>query len=230
MTDVIIKAKNVTKCYKTGNNDLYALDDVSLDINSGDFIAILGPSGSGKSTLMNMIGGLDKPDCGDIEIDGYSLKKMNDNAMSKYRNGVIGFVFQSFNLDNSLTALENVMLPLLYARIQRKKRSEKAAYALERVGLADRMTHKPSELSGGQKQRVSVARAIVNNPRIILADEPTGNLDIASGAMVISLLKELNKSGYTIIMVTHNSEQAKAANRVIEICDGRITSDVTEVK
>lgn len=226
---ILIKANNITKCYKTGKDSLYALNDVSLNINEGDFIAILGPSGSGKSTLMNIIGGLDKPDTGTIEIDGQDLMCMKETAMSKYRNKVIGFVFQSFNLDGSLTALENVMLPLMYAKISRSKRREMAMEALKNVGLSDRMTHKPTELSGGQKQRVSVARAIVNNPRIILADEPTGNLDKASGEMVISMLKDLNKKGYTVLMVTHNGEQAKSANRIIEISDGMITSDISNV-
>ncbi len=225
MPNGFIKALAVTKFYEMGYSRLSALDRITTTINKGEFIAILGPSGSGKSTLMNLIGGLDLPEQGKIFVKGQDLSKLCDKEMSLYRNKTVGFVFQSFNLDNSLTAIENVMLPLMYAGVSRSKRADIAYEALSNVGLSDRVKHRPSELSGGQRQRVSIARAIVNQPEIILADEPTGNLDTQSGEMVLNLLQELNKKGYTIIMVTHNPLQANYANRVIEICDGKIVRD-----
>lgn len=225
MSNSFIKALAVTKYYEMGASKLCALDKITTTIDKGEFLAILGPSGSGKSTLMNLIGGLDLPEEGKIFVKGQDLSKLNDKEMSLYRNKTVGFVFQSFNLDNSLTAMENVILPLMYAGVPRSKREDIAYEALSCVGLSNRVKHRPSELSGGQRQRVSIARAIVNKPEIILADEPTGNLDTHSGEMVINLLQDLNKKGYTIIMVTHNPLQAELANRVIEICDGKIVRD-----
>lgn len=221
----IIEISGVSKLYRQGADVVRALDDVSLSVAPGEFVSILGESGSGKSTLMNIIGGLDKPTRGQVLVEGGDLSRMNDRQMSRYRNKTVGFVFQNFNLDGSLTALENVMLPLMYADVRREQRRKQAALALERVGLADRMHHLPSQLSGGQKQRVSMARAIVNHPKIILADEPTGNLDVKSGRLVIQLLRELNRMGYTILMVTHNRQQANTTDRIIEISDGRIIKD-----
>lgn len=221
----IIEISGVSKLYRQGADVVRALDGVSLSVAPGEFVSILGESGSGKSTLMNIIGGLDKPSRGQVLVEGDDLSRMNDRQMSRYRNKTVGFVFQNFNLDGSLTALENVMLPLMYADVRREQRRKQAALALERVGLSDRMHHLPSQLSGGQKQRVSMARAIVNHPKIILADEPTGNLDVKSGRLVILLLRELNSMGYTILMVTHNRQQANTTDRIIEISDGRIIKD-----
>lgn len=221
----IIEISGVSKLYRQGADVVRALDGVSLSVTPGEFVSILGESGSGKSTLMNIIGGLDKPSRGQVLVEGDDLSRMNDRQMSRYRNKTVGFVFQNFNLDGSLTALENVMLPLMYADVRREQRRKQAALALERVGLSDRMHHLPSQLSGGQKQRVSMARAIVNHPKIILADEPTGNLDVKSGRLVILLLRELNSMGYTILMVTHNRQQANTTDRIIEISDGRIIKD-----
>lgn len=225
MPECIIKALDIVKRYEMGSTALNALDKVSAEIDKGEFLAILGPSGSGKSTLMNIIGGLDKPEEGSICVRGKDLSELSDREMSLYRNKTVGFVFQSFNLDNNLTALENVMLPLMYAGVKRSLRREIAYEALNSVGLSDRVSHRPSELSGGQSQRVSIARAIVNRPEIILADEPTGNLDTHSGEMIIELLDKLNSEGYTVIMVTHNPNQAKNTNRIIEIQDGKIVRD-----
>jgi putative ABC transport system ATP-binding protein len=230
MIDPFIQAIDVTKRYQMGNSTLCALDRVSTDIEKGEFLAVLGPSGSGKSTLMNLLGGLDVPENGNLYVKGKDLSKLSDNEMSSYRNKTVGFVFQSFNLDNSLTAIENVTLPLMYAGIRRSLRKEMAFEALKSVGLSDRINHRPSELSGGQRQRVSIARAIVNRPEIVLADEPTGNLDTHSGEMVMDLLKSLNSEGFTIVMVTHNPVQARLANRVIEIIDGKIVRDEKNLK
>lgn len=222
----IINIEEISKIYRQGSDELKALDHVSLRVSEGEFISILGASGSGKSTLMNIIGGLDKPTSGKVVVEGCDLSRLGDSQMSRYRNKTVGFVFQSFNLDGSLTALENVMLPLVYANVRHEQRRKQAAVALERVGLFDRQKHLPGQLSGGQKQRVSMARAIVNHPKIILADEPTGNLDIKSGRMIIKLLRDLCCAGYTILMVTHNRQQANATDRIIEISDGRIVKDI----
>ncbi|MBA5850228.1 ABC transporter ATP-binding protein [Clostridium sp. cel8] len=218
----MIKVKNVSKIYTMGKEKVVALDNVSLNIDDGEFLAIVGPSGSGKSTLMHLVGGLDTPTSGSIYIDKKDISKFKDKEMSKYRNETIGFVFQSFNLENTQTALENVMMPLIFGEVSRKERKMKAIKALEMVGLGDKIQHKPNEMSGGQRQRVSVARALVNNPKIIFADEPTGNLDSKNGDMIMKLLIDLNKKGYTIIMVTHNMEEAKKAKRMIKIKDGRV--------
>jgi putative ABC transport system ATP-binding protein len=218
----MIEVKNVSKIYKMGKEEFAALNNVSLNINEGDFLAIVGPSGSGKSTLMHLIGGLDTPTSGNIYMDGKDISKLKDKQMSKYRNSTIGFVFQAFNLENTQTALENVMMPLIFAGLSAKERKLKAINALKMVDLEDKLKNKPSEMSGGQRQRVSIARALVNTPKIIFADEPTGNLDSKNGAKVMDLLKDLNRKGFTIIMVTHSVEDAKEAKRIIKIRDGEI--------
>ncbi|MCD2346384.1 ABC transporter ATP-binding protein [Clostridium guangxiense] len=218
----MIEVKNVSKVYKMGKERVTALNNVSLKINDGEFVAIVGPSGSGKSTLMHLVGGLDTPTSGSIYIDNKDISKLKDKEMSKYRNETIGFVFQAFNLENTQTALENVMMPLIFAGIGGKERKEKAKNALEAVGLGDKIKHKPTEMSGGQRQRVSIARALVNEPQIIFADEPTGNLDSKNGELIMKLLNDLNSRGYTIIMVTHNMEEAKKSKRVIKIKDGEV--------
>lgn len=222
----MIEVKNVSKSYKMGKEQVIALKDVSLKISKGEFVAIIGPSGSGKSTLMHIIGGLDTPSIGNIYIEGNDISKLKDKQLSKYRNEKIGFVFQAFNLENSQTALENVMMPLIFAGVSKKERKARALQALEQVGLKDLAKHKPNEMSGGQRQRVSIARALVNNPEIIFADEPTGNLDSKSGESIMELFHEINNKGYTIIMVTHNPNEANKAKRVIKIKDGELTSDI----
>lgn len=223
----MIEIKNVSKIYTMGNEQVIALDNISTKIKDGEFIAIVGPSGSGKSTLMHLVGGLDTPTKGKILVDSNNISELKDSAMSKYRNEKIGFVFQSFNLENTQTALENVMMPLIFAGMSDKERKNKAKRALEMVGLGDKIKHKPMEMSGGQRQRVSIARALVNSPQIIFADEPTGNLDSKTGESIMELLKNLNKEGYTIIMVTHNNEHTKDVSRVIKIRDGKIQEDDT---
>ncbi len=222
----MIEINEVSKVYKMGKEKVVALNNVSLKINKGEFVAIIGPSGSGKSTLMHIVGGLDSPTSGTISIEGKDISKLKDKQLSKYRNEKIGFVFQAFNLENSQTALENVMMPLIFAGISKRERKERALKALEQVGLKDLAKHKPNEMSGGQRQRVSIARALVNNPEIIFADEPTGNLDSKSGENIMQLFKEINAKGFTVIMVTHNPEEANKAKRVIKIKDGEITSDI----
>ena len=216
-----IRLEHVSKIY----GEIRALDDISLTIDRGEFVAVLGESGSGKSTLMNMIGTLDRPDAGRYYFEGENILRYSDRRLSDYRNRVIGFIFQGFHLDNSLTALENVVMPLIYGGIRSSRRQELARQALEEVGLAERMTHRPSQLSGGQKQRVCIARALVSRPKVILADEPTGNLDRKSGALVMDLLTKLWQDGYTVIMVTHNEQQAQRAARILEISDGKVLRD-----
>lgn len=218
----MIEVKNVSKVYTMGKENVVALRDVNLKIEDSEFVAIVGPSGSGKSTLMHLVGGLDTPTSGSIFVDGGDISKLKDKDMSKYRNQTIGFVFQSFNLENTQTALENVMMPLIFGGISKRERRIKASTALEMVGLGDKLKHKPNEMSGGQRQRVSIARALVNQPKIIFADEPTGNLDSKNGDMIMNLLIDLNNKGYTIIMVTHNMEEAKKAKRIIKIKDGSV--------
>lgn len=218
----MINIKNISKIYNIGSEKLTVLDDVSLNIEKGEFVAIVGASGSGKSTLMNMIGGLDRPSRGEVIIEGEDISKFKDKKMSKFRNEKIGFVFQSFNLESTLTALENVMMPLMIAGVSDKEMKGKAKSVLEALGMADRMKHKPTELSGGQRQRVSIARALVNDPKIILADEPTGNLDSKSGSAAMEMLTNFKKKGYTIVMVTHNMEEARYADRIIKIKDGKV--------
>ncbi len=219
----IISVKNVGKVYRTDEIETTALENVNLDVEKGKFISIMGPSGCGKSTLLNIIGLLDNPTTGTVEINGTSTDKMSDSKLAAFRNSNLGFVFQSFHLIPSLNVMDNVELPLIYrSGLSEKERKAKVKEVLERVGLGHRMKHMPSQLSGGQCQRVAVARAIVGNPEIILADEPTGNLDSKMGAEVMDLLHKLNKEdGRTIVMVTHNEEQAKQTDRIVRFFDGR---------
>ncbi len=221
----LIHIKDVVKTYDMGAELVHALSGVSLDINENEYIAIMGPSGSGKSTLMNVIGCLDTPTSGLYEFADQNVGDLDDNELAEIRNKRIGFVFQTFNLLPRSTALHNVELPLIYAGVPSHDRHERAEQALTSVGLADRMTHKPNELSGGQRQRVAVARALVNNPSIILADEPTGNLDSKTGIEIMQLLVELHKKGHTIILVTHEEDIAAHAHRIVRLFDGKIASD-----
>ena len=224
----IIEVKNLYKIYKVGDTRVHALDGVDFTINKGEFCAIVGPSGSGKSTFMNMLGCLDTPDSGEYFLDGKDVANLSDNELSDIRNHKIGFIFQGFNLIPNLDALGNVELPLIYRGLGKQQRKEIAGEALSKVGLENRMDHRPNQLSGGQQQRVAVARAIAAQPPIILADEPTGNLDSKNGAEVMQLLTELNKEGTTIVMVTHSKHDASFAHRVINLFDGSIVSSVNE--
>ena len=218
----MIKLTGINKIYSTNEIETLALAHVNLDVIKGEFVSIMGPSGCGKSTLWNIIELLDAPSSGQIEINGTSVESMNDKELAAFRNKTLGFVFQSFHLINSLNVIDNVELPLLYRKMAAKERTRLAKEVLERVGLSHRMRHMPTQLSGGQCQRVAIARAIVGNPEIILADEPTGNLDSKMGAEVMELLHKLNKEdGRTIVMVTHNEEQAKQTSRTIRFFDGR---------
>jgi putative ABC transport system ATP-binding protein len=218
----MIRLENIVKTYQMGGEIVHALQGVSLHVPSGDMIAIIGPSGSGKSTLMNMIGCLDIPDSGTYYLDSIEVDRLNDDELANIRNQKIGFIFQQFNLLPKLDALENVELPLIYRGMPQKERREKAEAALARVGLQDRMKHKPSQLSGGQQQRVAVARALAGDPPIILADEPTGALDSKSGDVFMETLRELNKSGITIVLITHDMNIAKQALHYVSIRDGMI--------
>ncbi len=220
-----IRVRELCKYYNVGGTTVRALDNVSLDINDGEYVTVVGTSGSGKSTLMNILGCLDTPTSGSYLLDERDVSALSDNELSDIRSRKIGFIFQSFNLIPGLTALENVELPLLYRRVPKNKRSEIALRALESVKLSDRALHRPSELSGGQQQRVAIARAIAANPRIILADEPCGNLDSRSGAEVLDILAELNDSGKTIVMITHNEETARKARRLVRILDGAMVDN-----
>ena len=218
----MIKLTGINKIYRTNEVETLALENVNLDVEKGEFVSIMGPSGCGKSTLLNIMGLLDAPSSGKIEINGTSVENMKDKELAAFRNKTLGFVFQSFHLINSLNVIDNVELPLLYRKMPAKERTRLAKEVLERVGLSHRMRHMPTQLSGGQCQRVAIARAIVGNPEIILADEPTGNLDSKMGAEVMELLHKLNKEdGRTIVMVTHNEEQAKQTSRTIRFFDGR---------
>ena len=218
----MIKLTNLEKIYRTKEIETVALENVNLDVIKGEFVSIMGPSGCGKSTLLNIMGLLDAPSSGKIEINGTSVESMKDKELAAFRNKTLGFVFQSFHLINSLNVIDNVELPLLYRKMAAKERTRLAKEVLDRVGLSHRMRHMPTQLSGGQCQRVAIARAIVGNPEIILADEPTGNLDSKMGAEVMELLHKLNKEdGRTIVMVTHNEEQAKQTSRTIRFFDGR---------
>ena len=219
---MILELKNIYKTYMQGKMEVPVLKDISLSVDNGEYVAIMGPSGSGKTTLMNIIGCLDKATQGEFFLSGKDIQKMNDSQLSDVRLSHIGFVFQSFNLMPRESALENVALPLLYAGVNLKKRKELAAAALEKVGLGDRLDFKPTQLSGGQCQRVAIARAIVNSPELLLADEPTGALDTASGEQVMELFRNLNKDGVTIVMITHDNEVASHAKRVLHIRDGQI--------
>lgn len=226
----MISVRNLRKTYLLGGEEVHALDDVSLDIKPHEFVAIIGQSGSGKSTFMNMLGCLDRPDSGEITLDGTDILKCKEKELSAIRNQKIGFIFQQFHLLPKLTALENVELPLIYQGMPTKKRREKAVKALKEVGLEKRMDHKPNQLSGGQQQRVAIARALVGEPSLILADEPTGNLDSRSGRDIMSLLHNLHEEGNTIVLITHDNSVAMEADRQVQIKDGKIIKDSAEGK
>jgi putative ABC transport system ATP-binding protein len=225
MTEEIIRLTNIAKHYKVGTETVKALRSISLVIYKNEYVALMGPSGSGKSTLMNILGCLDTPTSGEYILNKNDVSKQDDNALAEIRNKEIGFVFQTFNLLPRSTALENVMLPLIYAGMNKAMRIEKAEKTLADVKLSDRITHKPNELSGGQRQRVAVARALVNNPSIILADEPTGNLDSRTSIEIMGLFEEIHKKGNTIIVVTHEEDIARHAHRIIRLIDGEVASD-----
>jgi putative ABC transport system ATP-binding protein len=222
----LIETRDLWKTYRMGAEEIHALRGVSVSIERGAYIAIMGPSGSGKSTLMNLIGCLDTPSSGSYLLNGTEVATMDDNELARIRNEEIGFVFQTFNLLPRATALHNVELPLVYAGVGTKERSERARAALERVELGTRMSHRPNELSGGQRQRVAIARALVNNPSILLADEPTGNLDTKTGAEIMALFSRLHASGNTIVVVTHEADIAALADRAVQLRDGQIEKDV----
>jgi putative ABC transport system ATP-binding protein len=224
----LIELHDVTKVYDSGDVQVRALDGVSLSVEAGEFVAIMGASGSGKSTLMNLLGCLDRPTTGSYLLAGEEVGTLDRNRLAELRNRTLGFVFQSFNLLARTSALENVELPLLYSGVSAGDRRRRAEAALARVGLADRMRHHPNQLSGGQQQRVAIARAIVGEPRIVLADEPTGNLDSRTSVEVIALLQELGDSGITVVLVTHEHDIAEHATRVVEMRDGRVLSDVRQ--
>jgi len=220
----MIELRDVWRLYRMGDETINALAGINLEISQGGFVSIVGPSGSGKSTLLHIIGGLDSPTRGSIVVDGQDLSKASDKELSSYRNKQVGFVFQTFNLQPTYNALENVALPLVFAKVPLGKRNQMAREALDTVGLSDRVRHKPSELSGGERQRVGMARALVNNPKILLADEPTGNLDSKASERIMEFLTRLNKErGLTLVLVTHDLEKAKNANRMLQMHDGKLT-------
>ena len=225
MNDTLIKVEDLCKIYNPGENEVRALDHVSLEIKKGELVAIIGQSGSGKSTFMNMLGCLDVPTSGKYYLNGTDVSEMTDNELSEVRNREIGFIFQGFNLIANLNAIENVELPLIYRGIDRKTRHELAIESLKMVGLEKRMDHKPNEMSGGQQQRVAIARAIAAQPPVILADEPTGNLDSASSKEILQILKDMHEKGKTVILITHDNGIAAQARRVVRIMDGKIESD-----
>ncbi|MCZ4222874.1 ABC transporter ATP-binding protein [Pedobacter rhodius] len=232
MSQPLITIKEIGRKYVIGSEVIHALKSVSLDINKGEFVALMGPSGSGKSTLMNILGCLDTPSSGTYVLNGTDVSHMTDDALAEVRNQEIGFVFQTFNLLPRSTSLDNVALPLIYAGNSKKDRDERAKKALENVGLGNRMDHKPNELSGGQRQRVAVARALINDPSIILADEPTGNLDTKTSIEIMGLLEEIHSKGNTIILVTHEEDIAQHAHRIVRMRDGLIENDYinTDIK
>lgn len=223
----MITLHNLQKIYRTGHIEVQALRGVNLHIEKGEFVSIMGPSGSGKSTMMNVIGCLDKPTSGEYVLDGISINAASDDDLAAIRNRKIGFIFQSFNLLKRNTALENVELPMIYSRLPSKLRREKAIQALATVGLADRIHHRPNELSGGQQQRVAIARALVNDPAILLADEPTGNLDSQSTEEILAIFQQLNQMGHTVVIVTHEADVAQHTKRIVWFRDGNIASDRT---
>ena len=227
---MILELKNIYKNYDQDNLVVPVLKDVSLQVDEGEYVAVMGPSGSGKTTLMNIIGCLDLPTSGSYILDGRPVSELKEKELTKVRRNILGFVFQNFQLMPRESALDNVCLPLIYAGVSKKERKEKGMKALEKVGLADRAAFRPNQLSGGQKQRVAIARAMVNNPKLLLADEPTGALDSKSGKQVLELFDMLNESGVTIVMITHDRKVAERAKRIVHIIDGEISEEGQEVK
>ena len=222
---MLIDIRDITKFYQMGQEEVHALSGVNLGVERGEYVAIMGPSGSGKSTLMNLIGCLDTPTSGSYVLNGREVARMTDDELAAIRNQEIGFVFQTFNLLPRTTAIQQVELPLVYAGLPRRERRERAVESLQAVGLGDRMTHHPNEMSGGQRQRVAVARALINNPSILLADEPTGNLDSQTGNEIMGLFEQLNLRGNTIVLVTHEEDVAAHARRIVRLRDGKVTED-----
>ncbi|MBN1311306.1 MAG: ABC transporter ATP-binding protein [Anaerolineae bacterium] len=225
MSQPFARMTGLFKTYDMGAAKIRALNGVDLDIEAGSLSVIMGPSGSGKSTLLHLLGGLDRPSNGQIEVGAQALDKMDENALALYRRKTVGFIFQSFNLLPSMTAVDNVALPMRFARIPRRQRYEQALKLLERVGLADRAYHRPTQLSGGQQQRVAVARSLANDPKLILADEPTGNLDLSSGASIMRLLADLHRSGRTVVVVTHDARMTHFATQTVHLIDGQVVTE-----
>jgi putative ABC transport system ATP-binding protein len=225
MDEPFIRIQGLRKTYHMGRVAVHALNGVDLDIPANGFLVVMGPSGSGKSTLLHLLGGLDRPSAGHIQVDGNSLEMMDENELAIFRRREIGFIFQSFNLISSMSAMENVLFPLRFARYPRRQRRQRSMEVLRRVGLEDRALHRPTELSGGQQQRVAIARSLINDPRLILADEPTGNLDSASGASVMQLLSELHQGGKTIVVVTHDVRMTQVATHTVQLLDGQIVDE-----
>jgi putative ABC transport system ATP-binding protein len=222
--ETFIRISDLRKTYVMGRVQVNALDGVDLDIPPASFMVVMGPSGSGKSTLLHLLGGLDRPSAGHIEVGGQTLETLDENALAVFRRRMVGFIFQSFNLISSMTAADNVAFPMQFARVARRERKKRSLELLQQVGLDDRAGHRPTELSGGQQQRVAIARALVNDPQLILADEPTGNLDTASGMSIMQVLSNLHQSGRTVVVVTHDARMTQVATHVVELLDGRIVN------